>query len=284
MGNPDFPLVSIGMPLYNEARFVEDSLNSILAQDYPHLEIIISDNASTDGTLDICQRLVDGRTDITLHEFESNQGATENGRHVLRLAKGKYFMWVSGHDLWASNLVSECVALLETTPSAIIAFGSSVWIDEDGHQLPNFFGYTDTRGMNPIARFFTVFWGNMNPILGLIRKSALDQSHPMLSIVGSDLILLSKLVLKGDFVHASRTHWQRREFRHESNHAEQLKRYRSSEFGLSHSLLDRYFPLLRLPLELARTVMCSNITIIEKAVLLLTLVASLPVRFLVGKQ
>ena len=259
IGNLDYPLVSIGMPLYNEARFVAASLSSILALDYPHLEIIVSDNGSTDGTLGIC-------------------------RYVLSVAKGKYFMWASGHDLWASNIISESVALLEATPTAVIAFGSSVWIDENGHQLPKFSGYTDTRGMNSISRFFTVFFGNMHPILGVIRKSTLDSAQPISSAVGADLILLSELALRGDFVHATRSHWKRREFRHESNHAEKLKRYRSSDYGLTRALLDRYFPLLRLPFELARNVIDSDLKPLEKVAVVFALIASLPVRYMAGKS
>jgi len=284
MNNLDYPLVSIGMPLYNEARFIEDSLSSILAQDYPHLEIIISDNASTDATLNTCQRLIGKRTNAIIHQFDNNRGAAENFRYVLSVARGKYFMWASGHDLWTPNYVSESVALLEMTTTAVIAFGSSIWIDENGHQLPKFSGYTDTRGMNPITRFFMIFFGNMHPILGVIRKSALDQTQTIVSAVGADLILLSELALQGDFVHATRTHWQRRDFRHESNHAEKLKRYRSSEYGLTRSLYNVYFPLFRLPLELARNVIHSELRTLEKVAVLLALVASLPVRYLAGKQ
>jgi glycosyltransferase involved in cell wall biosynthesis len=284
MSNPDYPLVSIGIPLYNEARFVAASLSSILAQDYPYLEIIISDNASKDGTLGICQKVLGSRTNVIIHQFENNRGASENFRYVLSAAKGKYFMWVSGHDLWASNIVSESVALLEATPTAVIAFGSSVWIDEDGHQLPKLSGYTDTRGMSPISRFFTVFFGNMHPILGIIRKSAIDLAQPICSAVGADLILLSELALQGDFVHVTGTQWKRREFRHESNHAEKLKRYRSSDYGLTHSLIGRYLPLLRLPLELVRNVIHSDLRPLEKVAIALALVASLPVRYIAGKQ
>jgi len=284
MSNPDYPLVSIGMPLYNEARFVNDSLCSILAQDYPNLEIIISDNASTDETLNICQRLVGDQTKVVIHQFESNRGVGENSSYVFSVAKGKYFMWASGHDLWASNLVSESVALLEAIPTAVIAFGSSIWIDENEQQLPKFTGYTDTRGLSPIARFITVFFGNMHPILGVIRKSAMDQARPVTPIVGADLILLSELVLQGDFVHATRTQWQRREFRHEANYTEKLKRYESSEFGLTRSPFDKYFPLFRLPLELVRNIIYSDLKMIEKVAGTIALLAALPVRYLVGKQ
>lgn len=282
-----YPLVSIGMPLYNEARFIENSLKSILAQDYPNLEIIISDNGSTDETFNICKNIVrlSNKSNITSHRFENNQGPTVNFIYVLQKSKGKYFMWASGHDLWSPNLIRESVALLEANSTAVIAFGSSSWIDEYGQLLPKFSGWTDTRGINPIARFFTVYWGNMHPILGIIRRSALDKAKPITATVGADLILLSELALQGDFVHASMAQWQRREFRHETSHAEKLNRYRSKEYGLTKSFFDQYFPLLRLPLKLIHTVIrSSNLCIREKITVVLALIASLPVRYLAGKR
>lgn len=281
---PPRPLVSIGIPLYNEARFIEASLQSVLSQDYPNLEIIVSDNASTDETLVICQRLLSNRENVVLHRFNSNRGAGENFHFVLDSASGKYFMWASGHDLWASNLISECVALLENNPTAVIAFGSSSWVDENGCLLEKFYGWTDTRGMHPAARLFTIFWGNPHPVVGVIRRSALVKVYPVPSIAGADLVLLSKLALKGDFVHAVTTSWQRREFRHEARHSEKLKRYRSAEYGLSRSMLDRFFPLLRLPIELIRIVVQSNFTFLEKVAVFFVMVASFPLRYLVVKR
>lgn len=284
MKKSEYPLVSIGMPLYNESRFIKASLESILAQDYPNLEIIISDNASTDETVNICKALISDRTNIFVNQFDKNLGATENSIYVLHQAKGKYFMWASGHDLWSPNLIRESVTLLENNPTAVIAFGSSSWINENGQIMPRFFGWTDTRGMNPVARFFTILWGNMHPILGVIRKSALDKVQPITKTAGSDLILLSELVLQGDFVHAPMAQWQRREFRHETSHTEKLKRYRSKEYGLTRSFLDKYFPLLRLPLKLAQIVIRSNLRISEKTAVVLALIASLPARYLTGKR
>lgn len=283
---PSYPLVSIGVPLYNEARFLKESLSSLFAQDYPNLEIIISDNASVDDTLKLCQELASDKANVTIHSFDNNQGATENFHYVMRAAHGKYFMWASGHDLWSSNLVSACVTLLEENPNAVIAFGSSSWIDENGQNLSKFSGWTDTRGLKPIARLFTVFWGNMHPILGIIRKSALDKIQPIDPVVGSDLILLTKLALQGDFVHAVQANWQRREFRHETDHTTKLKRYRSTEFGLTRrSLLDKYFPLLRLPLKLSSCVVRSKtLNLAEKILVLQALLASIPVRYLDGKR
>ena len=280
----DYPLVSIGMPLFNEARFVKDSLECILSQDYPNLEIIISDNASTDETLRICQSMTGERIDVSLHKFDENGGATENFRYVFNSSKGKYFLWASGHDLWARNYISENVKLLESVPTAVIAFGSSVWIDENGERISKYFGYTDTRGMTSVARFFTIFWGNMHPVLGLMRKSALDKTRPMVNTVGTDLILLSQLSLRGDFVHTPGTLWQRREFRKETTHADKLKRYRGTECGLTRSFLGKSFPLLRIPIELARNILQSELGTIDKIAVFIALVASLPIRYIAGKQ
>ena len=124
----------------------------------------------------------------------------------------------------------------------------------------------------------------MHPVLGIIRKSALDQARPIASVVGADLILLSELVLQGDFVHAKGCQWQRRDFRHESTHADKLKRYRSSEYGLARSLFRGSFTLLRLPLEMARNIIHSDLGILEKVTVMLALIASLPVRYLAGKK
>lgn len=284
MNQSILPLVSIGMPLYNEDRFIEESLISLLSQDYENVEIIISDNASTDDTAQICQRFIDLDYRISYHQFEVNKGATHNFEYVLNKSSGVYFMWAAGHDIWSSNYISECVQLLEDNHEATIAFGSSIWIDENGNNMTKTSGWSDTRGLCPTARFFTVFWGNMNPVLGLIRASNLKALSPFTNFAGADLVLLSQLALQGNFVHATKSWWQRRDFRHEKKHLDKLKRYKSAEFGVSRSFLDRYFPLFRLPLKVIEAVIESKLPWLEKIGILSTLLSSFPLRYLIGKR
>lgn len=284
MSEYEYPLVSVGVPLYNEERFVRETLQSLLDQDYPNIEILISDNASSDRTLAICKEVVADKNNIKIHCFEKNKGAIENFRYVLQNTNGKYFLWASGHDLWSSNYISANVTQLESNPEGVISYGSSLWVDEYGRELEVCLGYTDTSGMNAIARFFTVYWGNMNPILGLIRKSALDSSCILRSMVGADLIMLTELSLQGDFLHENKTHWWRRDFRNEVSHEEKLQRYRSSEYLLTRSIFVRLFPMFRLPFELVITVVKSNLTIAEKCSVVIALIASMPVRYFVGKR
>ena len=277
------PLVSVGMPVRNEDRFLEESLHSLLAQDYVNLEIIISDNASTDRTAAICRTFSMRDRRVHYHRFDTNHGAAENFKRVVTLAQGKYFMWAAGHDLWSPNLVSECVRQLENEPDGVIAFGCCTWIDAAGRKMARSSGWIDTRGMVPSARFFSVFWGNMQPIYGVIKTGALKKV-PFLSCIGTDLLILSELTLVGHFIHATTAEWKRRDFRDLESYRDRMQRYCSSQFGLSRSFLDRLFPTVRLPLEIAKIVLRSRVSWLEKVGMLLILLVSLPLRYIIGRQ
>ena len=278
------PLVTIGMPVYNEERFLERTLESLLNQDYKNILVLISDNASTDRTGEIGTRVARANERITYSRADNNIGATANFRRVQAMATGTYFMWAAGHDEWSKNLVSESVATLESDESAAIAFATSYWIDESGQRCERVAGYSDTRGMDPMARFFTVFWGNMHPVLGVMRLDYLRRTRGMQSFVGADLVLLSELVLMGDFVHVPQAWWHRRESRAQESHRERMQRYTGKEYGQANSWLDRWFPYLRLPLGLIRAVWSARISWIERLCLLFGLLPSLPVRYVAGRR
>jgi len=280
----DMPHVCIGMPIYNEERFIHAALASLRAQDYPNLEIVISDNASTDRTFEICQEHAAQDSRILVTRIAENRGASANFQCVLEQTKGVYFMWASGHDLWSPNLVTECVALLEANQSACIAFASSNWIGTEGESLSKSSGWTDTRGLAPAARFFTIFWGNMHPVLGMMRASEIRGKQPIPPIVGGDLVLLSDLALRGDFVHASRATWFRREFRTETNYDDKIKRYKSPQFGIARTRFSRFFPFLALPVALIKVVLKSDIPRLDKFATLIALMPSLVLRYLVGRR
>jgi glycosyltransferase involved in cell wall biosynthesis len=278
------PLVSIGLPVYNEAHFIDSTLTSLRAQDYPQLEIIISDNASTDDTLAICERHAREDARIRLERTDTNRGATENFLHVLRLAQGEYFMWAGGHDLWTPNFVSACATRLEHFPNADLAYGSSCWIDGDGKPLTRESGYADTRGLAPLARFFTIFWGNMHPVMGLMRRDAIHACGGLPNMVGGDLVLLARMALRSEFLHAEAATWYRREFRVELDHAAKLRRYASAETRITSTPLAKRFPLLALPLALTRAVVQSDLSPIDKLVALLALPGAFLARYRVGRQ
>lgn len=280
----DKPLVSIGVFLRNEEPFVRASLESLQAQDYDNLEIIISDNCSDDETDAICRAFCANDPRIVYERQETNIGATANSVWVLNRASGKFFMWASGHDLWASDLVSKCVAALEAQSEAALAYASSTWIDADGAPLTRKSGWYDTRGLDPIGRFFMAFWGNLHPVLGLIRTDYLKDLPMIHACVGNDQIILVELALRGDFIHVPDSTWSRREPRGVETHKEKIKRYTSEEFGLADSWLDRRLPLLRIPIEMFKAVYRSRLGITEKLVMWLALPPAFVLRYLAGRK
>jgi len=281
------PLITIGMPIYNEERFIERALDSLLQQDYPNLRILISDNASTDRTGEICQRVAEKDERIVYERMNENIGPAANFRHVADRAEGTYFMWAAGHDEWSPNLVSKSIEILEENHGAAVAVATSYWIDESGKRQDCDTDYPDTRDQSLIGRFFTVFWGNMHPVLGVIRTEYLQASKGMQSLVGADLVLLSELVLRGDFVRQRDAWWSRRDVRLKETHSERMKRYKrytSAEFGQTTTILDKRLPILRLPFALLEVVWVARISVFQKAVLLMALLPLMPVRYIIGRK
>lgn len=281
---PPAPLVSVGLPVYNEGRFAARAIASLLAQDFEDFELIISDNGSTDDTRKICERAAESDPRIRFSAFSENRGIAANFTHVLGLARGKYFMWASGHDLWGKTLLGGCVKLLESHDDAAIAFGPTVWIDHEGYALKKEYGFTDTRGMDILARYFTVLLGNVHPVLGLMRTKYINEIPKIAACPGSDLVFLTVLAMKGDFLCAPEGVCYRREARKYEAPAERMKRYTSLEFNLDRTILTRIFPLFRLPVELFKAVVSAAIPTRIKIAICAGLLGAIPLRYLAGKR
>jgi len=115
-------LVSIGMPVYNGSAYIKTALDSLLNQSYTHFEIIISDNASTDKTSEICEEYANSDNRIKYHRQEFNRGAGNNFGFVLDQAIGEYFMWAAYDDIWSTNFLEESVSHLNQNPNHDFVF------------------------------------------------------------------------------------------------------------------------------------------------------------------
>ncbi len=136
------PLVSAGLPVYNGEAFIARALDSLLAQDHPHFEIIVSDNASTDRTPEIVRAYADKDPRVRVFRQSTNQGVQKNFAKTLELAQGSYFFWAGVDDLWMPAFVSELVAELERHPKAQLAMCGFERVWEDGriHDTKRFEG------------------------------------------------------------------------------------------------------------------------------------------------
>src|SRR5229473_2324672 len=102
------PLVTIGLPTYNRASELKRAVESVLAQDYSNLELVISDNASTDDTQLVCERFCAQDNRIRYIRQPTNRGAAANFHEVLQRAGGEFFMWLGDDDWLDSSYVAQC--------------------------------------------------------------------------------------------------------------------------------------------------------------------------------
>lgn len=194
------PTVSIGLPVYNGAQYLRQTLDSVLAQEYEDFELIIADNASTDETGDIAIEYAARDHRIRYDRAEKNRGSRWNFNRVCMMASGKYFIWASCHDLWAPGMLRRCVETMEQDDSVVLCFSRAAEIDADGNRLGTLRGQLDTRGMDRIARFKkTVRQVPGYAVYGVHRTSALRQVMPLRISLGPDAVALAELSFLGAF-------------------------------------------------------------------------------------
>jgi glycosyltransferase involved in cell wall biosynthesis len=117
------PLVSVGVPVRNGGKLLEHALQTVIAQTHDNLEIIISDNCSTDETPRICRRFGERDSRIRYVRQETLLTAFQNFEFLVRESTGEYFLWVAHDDLRSENYVATLLAKLVERPDAVLAFG-----------------------------------------------------------------------------------------------------------------------------------------------------------------
>jgi len=211
------PLVSIGMPVYNGEKYIRRALDSLLAQDYENFELLISDNASTDRTREICLEYAAKDKRIRYYCNDRNVGSVKNFNRLFDLSSGKYFMWAADHDLWHPTFISRCVSILEEDPNVVLAYSRTMVIGPGGEELLLAPDRIDTRGMSAVRRYKLVIWNLYwcNMVYGVMRRQALNQTDRFRRDFGSDHVLLAELALRGTFAQVDAPLFYRREYRPE---------------------------------------------------------------------
>ena len=196
----DTPTLSIGLPVYNGEHFLAEALNALLAQTYRDFELIISDNASTDRTADICREYAarDGR--IRYVRQPVNIGAAPNHNALVLLARGRYFKWASHDDLYAPTLLQRCVEVLETDPEPVLVHAGDAIIDDRGEIVRTEPYPLDTANPRPSARLRSLLYvPGGNDFYGVIRTDVLRRVDPHGSYYNADRTLVASLCLQGPF-------------------------------------------------------------------------------------
>lgn len=126
------PTVSIGVPAYNSARYLAQTLTALRDQDLRDIEVIVCDNGSTDATPQIAQRFVDSDDRFRLVRLDRNIGMPRNYNRVLLAARAPLFMWNASDDRVRPGHLAACVDALDRHPEADVAFSHVAYIDAGG--------------------------------------------------------------------------------------------------------------------------------------------------------
>jgi glycosyltransferase involved in cell wall biosynthesis len=195
------PLVSIGMPVYNGERFVGQALESILVQDYGNFELIISDNASTDKTSEICQRHADRDKRIRYVRNETNLGASPNHKRVFEMARGDYFKWAAHDDECLPTFLSRCMSVFGGAPqSVVLVYPQTLIIDQEGRMMEEYRASIEAKTSQPHRRLANVLNNVVlgTPLYGVMRASALKQTRLIDAFFSSDYVLFAELAMLGE--------------------------------------------------------------------------------------
>lgn len=193
------PRLTIGLPIYNGEQLLPQAIESLLTQQYDDFEVVISDNASVDGTPELCAAYAAQDPRIRYVRNERNLGSIPNFNRLVGLARGEYFKWAA-HDDWCEpEFVGRCVEVLDADPGVVLCHAKAIRVDEEGDTLVVDLDPLDVRAADPAERFRQVLWSlkAIYPIYGVIRTGALRRTQLFRSHSGSDRILLAELSLLG---------------------------------------------------------------------------------------
>ena len=197
------PRVSIGIPVYNGERYISDTIDSIQAQTFRDFELIISDNASTDGTAAICRRYAASDARIRYFRNERNVGAAKNFNRLVVCARGEYFKWAASDNLIEPTFLERCVELLDARPDAVVAYTRCKQINEFDGTIRTIDTDRDLESADVFDRLRSLFLqviGMQDTIWGLVRAGVLQKTRLIRSFVGADDCLLIELILQGPWV------------------------------------------------------------------------------------
>jgi glycosyltransferase involved in cell wall biosynthesis len=195
------PRLSVGLPVYNGENFLAEALDSLLGQTFEDFELIISDNASTDRTEEICRAYASRDRRIRYTRNRENMGAAWNYNHLFHLASGEYFKWAAHDDVLHSDFLLKTVAALDRNPSVVLAYARVITIDQRGNPIGRDERRLRTDSVKPNVRFHDSVCVDIDglAIFGVSRRDVLKKTKLIASYVGSDRPLLAELLLAGPF-------------------------------------------------------------------------------------
>jgi glycosyltransferase involved in cell wall biosynthesis len=222
------PKVSVAVPVYNGEKYLAQSLDSMLGQSFGDFELVISDNASSDGTEAMCRRYeaLDPRVRYT--RLAQNLGGPANFCHVFTLCSAPYHKWCTADDFCHPDFLRDTVAVLDREPDVVLCYPHTTLVDARGDVLLDYEDNLELSDPSPRKRFLDMYrlLGLCHAQLGLIRREAMLRTRLFAGHLACDADFLGEMALLGKFrllpqirfyrrMHAESSSWARADLRHQ---------------------------------------------------------------------
>ena len=193
------PSLSIGLPVYNGERYLAGAIGALLEQSFNDFELIISDNASTDRTAEICRAFAASDPRVHVIRNSNNLGAARNYNLTLEHASGYWFKWAAHDDLCHPQFLEQCIKLLKAETETVLVHSRSAAIDESGRTIGMYAKELAFDQARPSERFAKAI---LTPhvcisVFGVMRREILLKTVRHGDWVGADRNLLAELALHG---------------------------------------------------------------------------------------
>ncbi len=194
------PRLTIGLPVYNGEKYVAESIEALLGQSFTDFELIISDNASTDGTGEISRRYEKEDSRVRYFRQPQNIGLSPNHNFVAEQARGELFKWASNDDLYARDLLERCVDALDKHPDVVLAHSWTARVDASGTVTKAFEYPLNTSSAWAPERFRSLlFVSGGDDDYGVMRTEVLRRTAMQESYHHADRTIIAELSLYGRF-------------------------------------------------------------------------------------
>jgi len=194
------PRLTIGLPVYNGEKYIAESLEALLGQSFTEFELIVSDNASTDSTGDICRRYQKQDSRLRYYRQPRNIGLSPNHNFVVDQARGELFKWASYDDLYARDLLERCIDALDKYPEVVLAHSWTANVDGSGAVFEAYGYPLNTASARAPERFKSMLFDNGgDDDYGVIRTEVLRRTAMKGSYHHADRTIIAELSLHGPF-------------------------------------------------------------------------------------
>jgi glycosyltransferase involved in cell wall biosynthesis len=194
------PRLTVALPVYNGANYLAESIDAVLGQGYEDFELIISDNASTDSTPDICRGYEKQDSRVRYVRQPRNIGLSPNHNFTVEQARGEFFKWASNDDLYARDMFKYCVDALDEHQHVVLAHPWTAIIDSSGTVTKTVEYPLATASTRAPERFRSVLFASGGDDTGGVMRTAILRRTPLLrSHHHADRTIIADLILYGPF-------------------------------------------------------------------------------------